>query len=190
MTKFALFDPEKPEVVYLRPTIDTRKVKHVETIEKAGIIADIKHSVAMFTCRSTPNAGPPGPPGEDQNSWFDTIIASASDEVTPITVGGPKTTFRSPYPMDLASGYVRISLTNAPVGAAFIVRLTMNGAELFSTNVQIDAGDKTSVGSGTPAVLAITDIPDDAEYLVYVTQVGSSVAGTGLKVAVTGIKTE
>jgi hypothetical protein len=90
--------------------------------------------------------------------------------------------------MDLSSGYVRISLTNAPIGLALIVDVTMNGTTLFSTLVQIDAGSLTSVGSSVPAVLAITSIPDDAEYLVYITQVGSSYAGSGLKVAVTGIK--
>jgi len=117
---------------------------------------------------------------------LDTIIASASDEFTPIVIGGPKTTFRSPYPMSIV--YVRISLTTAPTGAAFIVDVTMNGTSLFSTLLQIDANMKSSVGSAIPAVLSTTLIPDDAEYLVYVTQIGSSVAGSGLKVAVTGRK--
>ena len=185
-----IYDPENPDKVYLRPSSANRPIKHVDTIETAGLIVDVKHGIAMFSHRSVPNVGPAGPPGEDQNSWFDTIIASASDEVTPITVGGPKTTFRSPYPMDLTEGYVRISLTTAPTGAAFIVDVTMNGASLFSTPVQIDVGMKTSVGSSVPAVLSILAIPDDAEYLVYVTQVGSGVTGMGLKVAVTGIKTD
>lgn len=122
---------------------------------------------------------------------FDTIIASASDELTPITVGNAKTTFRAPYPLDLTNGYVRISLTTANTGAAFIVQLTVNGTNLFTTPVQIDDGDKTSVGSSVPAVIdpAMLLIPDDAEFIVNVTQVGSTIAGTGLKVAVTGVKT-
>lgn len=121
---------------------------------------------------------------------FDTIIASASDEETPLTVGGPKTTFRAPYGLNLENGYVRISLTNAPAGSALIVRLTVNGVDLFTTNVQIDAGSRTSVGSVVPAVIdpEMMIIPDDAEFLVYITQVGSTYAGSGLKVAVTGVK--
>jgi hypothetical protein len=188
-----IYDPENPEKVYLRPSSANRPIKHVDTIEKAGLIVDVKHGIAMFTHRSTPNqgpAGPPGTPGEDQNSLFDTIIASASDENTPILTGGPKTTFRAPYPLDLTLGYIRISLTNAPTGAAFIVDVTMNGVSMFATKVQIDAGAKTSVGSAVPAVLAITAVPDDAEFLVYVDQVGSTYQGSGLKVAVTGIKAE
>jgi hypothetical protein len=66
----------------------------------------------------------------------------------------------------------------------------MNGTTMFSTPLQIDAGTKTTVGSAVPAVLSITDVPDDAEFLVYITQVGSTYAGSGLKVAVTGIKTD
>jgi hypothetical protein len=182
------YDPKKNGLVWLRPTPKSRPIRHIEMIEESGIALDQEHAIAMYTSRSVPSVGPQGPPGEDFNSKFDTIIASASDENTPLSVGGPKTTFRSPYAMDLSSGYVRISLTNAPIGLALIVDVTMNGTTLFSTLVQIDAGSLTSVGSSVPAVLAITSIPDDAEYLVYITQVGSSYAGSGLKVAVTGIK--
>jgi hypothetical protein len=185
-----IYDPEKPEKVFLRPAPPTRPIRYIESIEKAGIITDMKHGIAMYTSRSVPNVGPQGPPGVDENSKYDTIIASCSDENSPITTGGPKTTFRAPYPLDLTTGYVRMSLTNAPVGSDFIVQLTVNGTNLFTTPLQIDDGMRTSVGSSVPAVIdpALLLIPDDAEFLVFVTQVGSTNTGTGLKVAVTGIK--
>ena len=183
-------DNEFPEILFLKPAPKSGPIQHIESIEENGIMLDATHGIAMYTSRSVPNVGPQGPPGEDQNSWFDTIIASASDESTPISVGGPKTTFRAPYPLDLTLGYVRISLTTAPQGSPLIVDLLVNGVSLFATPIQIDAGSRTSVGSVVPAVLAFTYIPDDAEFLVYVTQKGSTFAGTGLKVAVTGIKTE
>lgn len=179
-------------MIYLRPTPSSKPVKYTETIEKAGLVVSEKHSIALYTCKGGAKqgpAGPPGDPGVDQNSWFDTIIASASDEISPITVGNTKTTFRSPYPLDLTLGYVRASLTTACEGQAMIVDVTMNGLTLFSTPIYIDAGTKTSVGSATPSVLSITYIPDDAEFIVNVTQVGTTTAGSGLKVAVTGIKT-
>jgi len=121
---------------------------------------------------------------------FDTIIASASDEITPITVDivVPKTTFRAPYPLDLTNGYIRASLTTAPTGADFIVDVHMNGTTIFSTLLSIDAGEKTSKTAVSPAVLSILSIPDDAEFEVFVTQIGSTLAGTGLKIAVTGVK--
>lgn len=186
------YDPKKPDIVYLKPTEKSRPVHHIEQVESTGMIYDGKHSIAMYTSTAGVNQGPPGPPGEDQNSWFDTIIASASDEFTPITVGGPKTTFRAPYPLDLTQGYVRASLTTAPVGASMIIRLTMNGVDLFSTPMYIDDGMKTTVSAAIQSVIAVPQlyVPDDAEFLVYVDQVGSSYAGSGLKVAVTGIKTD
>lgn len=187
------YKPKDGDVVYLRPNpADPDNVDYARAIEKSGIVVHKEKYLAMFTCSAGMAVGPQGPPGVDQNSWFDTIIASASDEYTPITIGGPKTTFRAPYPLDLTHGYVRISLTQAPVGAPLIVQLSVNGTNLFTTPVQIDDGMRTSVGSSVPAVInpALLLIPDDAEFLVYVLGVGSSFAGSGLKVAVTGIKTE
>jgi len=124
------------------------------------------------------------------SSVYDTIICSASDQVTPLTVDlvNPHNTFRAPYPLDLTHGYVRINVNTAPTGAPIIVDLHMNGVSMFSTLLQIDIGTKTSLVSLVPAVLTTTSVPDDAEFEIFVTQKGSIIAGTGLKTAVTGIK--
>jgi hypothetical protein len=187
-----IHDPEKPEKVFMQPEHGSRPIRYVDAIERAGIMADLKHGIAMFTSRSVPSVGPPGPPGQDFNSLYDTVIASCSNESTPLTVGGPKTTFRAPYSLDLTTGYIRASLTTAPEGAPLTIQITMNGANLFTTELQIDSGSRTSVGSAVTAVIdpAKLLVPDDAEFLVYITGVGSIFAGTGLKVAVTGIKVE
>jgi hypothetical protein len=77
-----------------------------------------------------------------------------------------------------------------------IVDVHMNGTTMFSTPISIDAGSRTSVGSTPQSVISIPlvgglpIIPDDAEFLVYVNQVGSTFAGSGLKVAVTGEKAD
>lgn len=185
-------DNDYPEIVHLQPTPATRPVRTIESIEQSGLVVDHAHAIAMYTSRSVPNVGPQGPPGHG----FDTIIASCSDEYTPISVGGPKTTFRCPYPLDMTNGFVRASLTSAPTGADMIIDITMNGTTMFSTPMHIEPGSRTSVGAAIQSVISIPlisglpIIPDDAEFLVYVTQVGSGVAGTGLKVAVTGEKTD
>ena len=185
-------DNDYPEIVHLQPTPATRPVRTIESIEQAGLVVDHAHAIAMYTSRSVPNVGPQGPPGHG----FDTIIASCSDEFTPITVGGPKTTFRCPYPLEMTNGFVRASLTTAPVGSDMIIDITMNGTTMFSTLIHIEPASRTSVGAGIQSVISIPlvsgvmVIPDDAEFLVYVTQVGSTTAGTGLKVAVTGEKWE
>jgi hypothetical protein len=120
---------------------------------------------------------------------MDTIIAAASDEYTPISVSGgvPHTTFRAPFPLALA--YIRIELTTAPDGDKFEVDIHMNGVTLFSTLLTIDIGEDTSFTAAIPAVLDVFAVPDNAKFEVYVTQTGTTVAGTGLKTSVTGVKT-
>ena len=180
--------------VYLRPNPKNRPSKYYAGLDNSGLITSEKNSIAIWTSRTTPNIGPPGPKGEDgidKNSWFDTIIAAASDETSPMHSSVyKKTTFRCPYPLDLTDGYIRASLTQAPVGADFVIDIHMNGVTMFTTPIHIDENMRTSVGSATPAVLSTLYCPDDAEFEVYVIQVGSIVAGAGLKVAVTGIKTD
>ena len=176
-------------MIYLRPTPKVVPVRYTEIVEKSGLVVSEKHSVALYTCSSGAKQGPAGPTGAPGAPYlYDTIIASCSDEYSPLEVDlvNPATTFRAPFAINIAQ--VRISLTTANTGTDVIVDLKMNGTTIFSTLLHIDSGDKTSVGSATPAVLSVTAVPDDAEFLVYITQIGATIAGTGLKIAVTGTK--
>ena len=110
---------------------------------------------------------------------LDTIIASASDELTPLEVSVTLTTFRAPYPLILA--YVRCSLTVAPVGTDLIVDVKATGVSLFATPMHIDPGERTSVTAITQPVLSIINIADDTEFTVDVLQADGT--SSGLKVA-------
>lgn len=190
MSHDTVYDPKKPNMVYLRPNPGARPVKYEQAIALQGVMLDRKHSIAMYTSRAGAAQGPVGP----MPDVYDTIIASCSDEYSPIPVGGPKTTFRCPYPLDMTNGYVRASLTTEPTGQSMIIDITMNGTTMFSTPIHIESGSRTSVGAAIqsvvniPLVGGLMIIPDDAEFLVYVTQTGTTFAGAGLKVAVTGKK--
>ena len=184
MSHDKVYDPKKPNMVYLRPNPGARPVKYEQAISLQGIMLDRKNAIAMYTSRAGQNRGPAGPTPD----VYDTIIASCSDEYTPITVGGPKTTFRAPYAFDMTNGYVRASLTTAGSAEDMIIDIYMNGVSMFSTLIHIEPGARTSVGAGTQSVVSIAGdlIPDDAEFTVYVTQSGN--VATGLKVALTGLK--
>ena len=176
-------------MIYLRPTPSSKPVGYAETIEKAGLVVSGKHSIALYTCKAGAKQGPEGPPGTPGAPYlFDTIIASASGEYDPLQVDlvTPATHFRAPFPINVS--FVRVSLSIAPTGSDVIIDVHMNGFTMFSTPIHIDIGSKTSVGSATPAVLIITAVPDDAEFTVFITQAGATVAGSGAKVAVTGTK--
>ena len=185
-------------MVFLRPDHPGIPVDYIRSIEKAGLVTLPQKYLAMYTL----GVGPQGPPGIDQNSLFDTVVASCSDEFSSINVDlvNAKTTFRAPYSLDLTNGYIRASLTTAPTGGDFLINVKINdpanpgnpSVSIFTTLLRIDAGQKTSVTSAIPAVIDPNKylIPDDTEFTVYVTQVGSGLTGTGLKVAVTGVKVE
>jgi hypothetical protein len=112
------------------------------------------------------------------------IGLACSDETTALTVGTGKLTFRMPYAMTLTA--VRLSVTTAPTGSALVVNIKESGVSVFSTKPQIDAGATTSVGSGTPAVISDTALADNAVITVDIDQIGSTVAGAGLKVWLIG----
>lgn len=107
-----------------------------------------------------------------------------SDETTDITVGVAKITFRMPYAMTLTD--VRLSLTTAPTGSIFIVDVKESGTTIFSTLLSIDISEKTSTTAATPVVISDASLADDAEMTIDVTQIGSTIAGTGAKVNLIG----
>ena len=178
-------------LVYLRPEQPGTPVDYIRSVEKAGLVTLPQKYLAMYTMGGNPSVGPAGPQGPAGMPYLnDTIIASCSDEYTPLQVDlvNPATTYRAPFPQ--VCQYIRCSLTTAPTGADVIVDVHMNGVSMFTGGnlLHIDAGSKTSVGSATPYVLAITAVPDDAEFEIFITQVGSTVAGSGLKISITGEK--
>lgn len=112
------------------------------------------------------------------------MYVSCSDEITSLTTGAAKTTFRAPFAMTVSS--VRASVNTAPTGSTLICDIKKNGVSMLSTLLSIDATEKTSVTAATPAVLSSTSIASDDEITIDITQVGSTVAGKGLKVCIIG----
>lgn len=106
------------------------------------------------------------------------------DETTALTTGTGKFTFRMPYAMTVTA--VRASVTTAPTGAALTVDINDSGTTILSTKLTIDASEKTSATAATPAVISDAALADDAEITIDIDQVGSTIAGAGLKVCLIG----
>ena len=116
-----------------------------------------------------------------------TISFAISDETSDLTVGSGKLVFRMPYAMTITD--VRASVTTSPTGSTIIVDIEQGGSSIFTTNLlSIDAGEKTSTTAATPPNITTTALTDDAEIIVNIDQVGSTVAGTGLKVYLIGTR--
>jgi hypothetical protein len=104
------------------------------------------------------------------------VVIALSDEVTNITTGTAKVTWRAPYAMTLTQ-IPRASLATASTSGNPTVDINENGTSVLGANkLSIDANEKTSVTAATPTTLADTGIADDAEITFDI-----DVAGTGAK---------
>lgn len=127
-------------------------------------------------------------PTFQNNTPTESIIIAASDETTALTTGTAKVTFRMPYAFTLTA--VRASVTTAPTGASLLtVDINESGTTILSTKITIDASEKTSTTAATPPVISDTALADDAEMTIDIDQVGSTIAGAGLKVYLIGKRT-
>jgi len=125
--------------------------------------------------------------GSAQASWstlIEHISIACSDETAALTTGAAKTTFRMPYGFTLSD--VRASATTAPTGANLVVDINEGGVSILSTKLSIDVSEKTSTTAATPAVISDSALADDAEITIDIDQIGSTVAGAGLKVYLIG----
>lgn len=114
------------------------------------------------------------------------IQLACSDEATALTTGTAKVTFRMPFAMTLTA--VRSSVTTAPTGSTLIVDINAGGASLLGTKLSIDASEKTSTTAASAATITTSAIGDDAEITIDIDQIGSTVAGAGLKVTLIGTR--
>jgi hypothetical protein len=112
------------------------------------------------------------------------ITIDLGDETTDLTTGTAKHTIRMPYAMNLTD--VRALVTTAPTDADLIVDINEAGTTILSTKLSIDDGEKSSFSAATPAVISDPALADDAEITIDIDQIGSTVAGAGLKVTLIG----
>ena len=120
------------------------------------------------------------------NGATESLVIPVTDEVTAITAGNGKVTFRMPYAFTLTG--IRASLSTAQTsGSIFTVDVNEGGASLLSTKLTIDNTEKTSTTAATAPVLSDTALADDAEITVDVDQIGDGTA-KGLKVTLIGYR--
>ena len=115
------------------------------------------------------------------------IGIACSDETTDLAAADGIATFRMPHAMTLTE--VRATVTTAPTGGNMEIDINQGGVTLMTTSkLKIDAGDKTSTISATPAVITTSALTDDAEITVDLTTAGATVKGTGLKIWLIGTR--
>jgi len=119
------------------------------------------------------------------------IAIACSDETTALATATAQVTFHMPYAFTLTN--VKAGVTTAPVGSTLIVDINEAGSSIFGTNkLSIDASEKTSATAATAVSMsggAGPALAADALMTVDIDQVGSSTAGTGLKIYLIGYQT-
>jgi hypothetical protein len=115
------------------------------------------------------------------------FVIACSDETTDLTTGTNKVQFRVPYGFTLTD--VRCSVNTAPTGSTIIVDINESGSTILSTKLSIDVSETTSTTAATPPVISDTSLADDSIIAIDIDQIGSTVAGTGLKVVLIGTRT-
>ena len=118
----------------------------------------------------------PGPP-PDIDDWF---VIAASDEATDLATGTGKVYFRMPYAGTLLA--VKATVNTAPTGSTLICDINEAGTSVLGTKLSIDASEKTSDTAASAATITDSALANDAEITIDIDQVGSTVAGKGLKV--------
>jgi hypothetical protein len=112
---------------------------------------------------------------------------ACSDEASDIEAATGVVEFQMPFGMTLSG--VRATVTTAPVGSTIQVDINKNSSSILSTVISIDAGEKTSETAATTPVISDTSLSDGDVITIDIDQIGSSTAGTGLKVQLIGIRT-
>lgn len=107
---------------------------------------------------------------------------SVSDEVSTITTGTSKVTFRAPTDFDVTK--IKASLTTASTSGAVQVDVNLNGVSMFSTPITIDANETTSETAAVPAVLSTTALADDDVITVDIDSAGTGAVGLKLSFVV------
>ena len=116
------------------------------------------------------------------------IVIAASDETTALTTGTAKVTFHMPYAFTLTD--IKATVTTAPTDATLIADVNDGGTTIMTTDkLDIETGETSTETAATAPALTDTALAADAIITIDIDQVGSTVAGAGLKVYLIGYQT-
>lgn len=105
---------------------------------------------------------------------------ACSDRITSLTTGSDVASFRAPYAFSISSATLpRASVDTVSSSGLPQINIKKNGTTIFSTNLTIDASEKTSVTAATPCVLSSspTSFADDDEVTIDIVAAGTGTKG-------------
>jgi hypothetical protein len=125
----------------------------------------------------------------DGNAWLDnttSFVIACSDESTDLVIGDDKAQIRLPFQFELTS--ISANVNTAPTGSTISIQVQEDGSDILSTPITIDVSETTSESAATPPVISDSTLAANSIISIDLDQIGSSTAGTGLKINLIGYR--
>lgn len=120
----------------------------------------------------------------DNQIFQECFIVSLDSEDQETSSGSGRSTFRLPFTFEILEA--RASVKTAPSGSSIVIDVNQDGASIFTNQLEIPGGSKTSQNSLVLPTFSSSLLSDDSEISIDVDQVGSESPGSGLKVYLSG----
>ena len=124
------------------------------------------------------------------NKWdypTTSFVVACSTETDDLTTGDDKVQFRMPFQFELTS--IVANVNTASTGADINVQVQEDGSDIMSgVGITIDATETTSSTSATPPTITDSTLASNSIISIDLDQVGSTLAGTGLKINFIGYR--
>jgi len=125
----------------------------------------------------------------DGNKYDDnttSFVIACSDETSDLETGDDKAQIRLPFQFELTS--ISANVNTAPVGSEISIQVQEDGSDILSTPITIDVTETTSASAAVPPVILDSTLASNSIISIDLDQIGSSTAGTGLKINLVGYR--
>ena len=163
---------------------------------KADVVLTTKGDLATFsTSRVRKAVGTNGQllfadsTNTDGNAWLDnttSFVIACSDETSDLETGDDKAQLRLPFQFELTS--ISANVNTAPTGSTISIQVQEDGSDILSTPITIDISELTSESAAVPPVISDSTLAANSIISIDLDQIGSTIAGTGLKINLVGYR--
>ena len=114
------------------------------------------------------------------------FVVACSDETSDLETGDDKAQIRLPFQFELTS--ISANVNTAPTGSTISIQVQEDGSDILSTPITIDVSETTSESAATPPVISDSTLAANSIISIDLDIIGSSTAGTGLKINLIGYR--
>ena len=114
------------------------------------------------------------------------FVVACSDETSDLTTGDDKAQIQLPFQFELTA--ISANVNTAPTGSTISVQVQEDGSDILTTPITIDISETSSITAAVPPVINDSTLAANSIISIDLDQIGSSTAGTGLKINLVGYR--